>query len=617
MSIEGSHSAATGMNRLQSAPLTIAYVVTVVGVPMACTDLALHPFLSPKLMALAVAAACSCVAVSFQPAALSLRHIGLRGLALLVLVTVASLSFLASDTPGPSLWGSCKQEVGFLAAMACLVVALAFSMDHHLPFDAPHLWALPILSSTLLALMALAGAAGVPLPEFLRPGGPDAMGGTVGLPSALSSLLSAFAVFAIGQAVIRGRPWRLWLISAAALSLGAASLTGWLPGLLGFVFSATFMLVCWAAPSRRTRLGLVGTGMVLVTGLIAAMAVRPGYITPTGATGGWGWIGEVFTSAGRIAGRNPFLGQGPASFQPSLVPLLTPDTVHAFFSQELPGDAHNWLLELAATYGILCAVIVAYFIARPFTVTSRIPRTTAPYATAALCLVIAGLFGPLSLSTLPVIALFIGITWAGVGVQSTQSGAFNPIDRSAAGHLARVFLRVLAAAVVAAAGIFLVLGAHFLRTEVDSRCADLTSSLPAAEAAAERLRPPTAPAFWSAARIAAFEARIGADTSAAASVDKLMAQAEAVDPRDPYTQLNWAVSLQMLERHHDAISHLAEGLRLYPGWPLALKGIAFSYIDLGQPGAALAILEPLVEAYPDDAVARRLLDAARGADAGN
>lgn len=620
MSRGNSHSGKTGANStLEPALLTIAYVLIVIGVPLVCTDLAFHPFASPKLMILVVAAACSCLALSIKLAAPSARRFGLLTLIVLALVVTASLSFLSSATPGPSLWGSYKQDVGFLAAMASLAIGVAFAtaIKQNLPLDTSYLWALPIASSALLSLVVIAGIAGAPMPDFLAPGGTGIVRGTVGLTSALSSLLSAFAVYSIGQAVVRGPRWRPAIVTGAVLALATAVVAGWLPGLLGFAVGATVMLVRWAVHSHQARLSIAGAGLAVVAGLIVALAVQPDYVTPPGATGGWDWMAEVYRSAGRMAGRNLMFGEGPASFQPGLISLLTPEAVRTYFSQTLPGDAHNWLLEFASTYGVPCAMIVAYLIVRPFTVLNRIPRAAAPYTCAALSLVIAGMFGPLSLSTLPVLALFIGITCAATGAEHPQPAASDRLERTSAKHAYRLFSRMAALTAVVTAGIFLVLGSHFLRDEIDSRYADLTNNLAMAEAAAERLRPPTAPGFWSAARIAAFDARIGADPSAAASVDSLMKQAKAVDPRDPNTEFNWAVSLQMLERHHDAIDHLAEGLRLYPSWPLALKGIAFSYIDLGHAREALAILEPLVDTYPEDAAARRLLDSARGVATGD
>ena len=86
----------------------------------------------------------------------------------------------------------------------------------------------------------------------------------------------------------------------------------------------------------------------------------------------------------------------------------------------------------------------------------------------------------------------------------------------------------------------------------------------------------------------------------AEEVDRLFARAKTIDPREPLTELEWAMALQMLDRHDDAIAHLQEAILIYPDWPLALKGVAFSYLDTGRAEEALPILERLHGLYPDD-----------------
>jgi tetratricopeptide (TPR) repeat protein len=95
-----------------------------------------------------------------------------------------------------------------------------------------------------------------------------------------------------------------------------------------------------------------------------------------------------------------------------------------------------------------------------------------------------------------------------------------------------------------------------------------------------------------------------------AKVDALFAQAQRLDPQEPMTQLQWSVALQVLDRHKDAILHYQRALDLYPEWPLALKGMAFSYLEEGRADLALPILTDMSVRYPDDPMVEQLLQRA-------
>ncbi len=192
--------------------------------------------------------------------------------------------------------------------------------------------------------------------------------------------------------------------------------------------------------------------------------VQPDYVTLPGATGGWDWMAEVYRSAGRMSA-NLMFGEGPASFQPGL--SLTADTRGSNLLLSDPtGAMLNWLLEFASTYGVPCAMIVAYLIVRPFTVLNRIPaqrrRTPAlpePRDSGDVRSVEsqhAARVGPLHRYYL----------CSDRCRTSPTSGLRSP-ERTSAKHAYRLFSRMAALTAVVTAGIF-VLGSHFLRDEIDS-----------------------------------------------------------------------------------------------------------------------------------------------------
>jgi hypothetical protein len=581
--------------------IAISYLLLVLGAPVLYSGLVMSSFSSPKLAVVCVAAALGAMALILRWTPLR-SVLGPTGLLLLAAGALATLSLAFSPILGVSFWGRHNQEVGYLAVLACLVLyGVGISVVSVLP-RWPGLLYVALIPAVGLSVMLVARLAGVPLPSaFLAPDG-SAPVLTMGNSIHVGAYLAAMAAFGLALGVSRAGRSRLALLAISAiLGLGTV-LSRSTPAVLALVLGVAW--VAWRRLDKhpRARVGILAGAL----GLTLASAV-------VAYAGSGSALGQVFDPLRATRPENhlialetifshPLFGVGPANFQGALVAHLTPTLVHSTYATQIAGDAQSWPLEMAATYGLPFALLVAYLFLAPVVRPRGLTFLQQPFAAGVVALAVTYFFGPLALSTLPLLALFAGAV-----------AGRPPVDEPSKSDRRSFLWMARSVILVAVAALLILGGVHFLRIDYELKQADLAQDPVELTAAADRLFPATPPPYWAAGSLAAYMGRVTGDAAQSADVDRLFARAKALDPTDPLTELNWAIALQVLDRHVDAIGHLLEASRLYPNWPLAEKGIAFSYLQLKQPELALPILEKLAGLYPGDARVKQLLDQARSA----
>jgi hypothetical protein len=590
------------MERARTALLAPAFLVLALGLPALYSTAVYYPFSSPKLAVLGLAAALAGVALAFPASAPSRTTVGPIVPLLAAGAALATLSLLFSPILGVSFWGRHDQEMGYLAMLACLTAYAMGTAFLPVLLRWPRILDLALLPAGILAALCLWATFGMPIPTYFREAEGAGLGLTFGDSALLGGYLSAMFAYALLMGLASGGRRRPLMLALSVLLAAGAVLSGSLAALLALV--AGMVWVAWDSLHGRGRTRYAVSAGILVTASAAIAVAAMLRLSPlanaldhdAGVSAQTYWI-ALKTIAG-----HPLLGVGPAGFQASLLEHLTPDLVHATYFAGVVGDAHSWPLELAATYGLPFALIVAWLLLAPLFRPAGRAAAQRPAAAATIGLVVACLFGPLALSTFPLLAFFAGVT-----------AARCPAESRAPEARTHQFLRryVSPSLLVPVATLFLVASMHFLRTDYEVQQGNLYEETQRITEAADALIPHLPDPYRVAGGLAAFEGRFGTAQEQAAEVDPLFAKAEALDPREPMTQLDWAVALQVQDRHDDAIVRYQEALRLYPEWPLALKGIAFSYLELGRADQAIPILTRLNGLYPDDPVVVDLLARAK------
>jgi tetratricopeptide (TPR) repeat protein len=591
------------LERTRDYFLAPAFALLAIGLPILYSTSVAYPFSSPKLVVLGIAVALGAVGLALPTRA---RH-DLRGLRLMAIVTaaacLATLAFALSPVLGVSFWGRHDQEVGYLAILASLGAYVVGTGFPEVMTRWPRLVDLALVPAVLLACLSIWALAGLPLPAYFignTDAGPVL---TMGNSTHVGAYLAAMAAFCVSR-MLHARGKRKIATTALALLLAA-----------GVVISASFaavialavgvLWVSFNALRHRGRLRWVIPGAtlaLLALGIVLGLAFPDLPLARTFTLRG-GIRGETYWIALKTIAEHPLFGVGPANFQSALLSNLTPDLVHSTYYAQIAADAHSWPLELASTYGLPFAALAAWLFVVPVVKAKGRTPAQESVAAAVVALLTAYLFGPIALSTFPLLAYFCGVA-AG---RPLAEGAASPRKRLTslvAGYGGPVALVVLAAVVL--------LGSvHYLAVDYDVRQGDLYEQTERITSAARRLFPPLPDPYWTAGKLAAFEGRFLGRPDQAAEVDILFTEAERLDPREPLTQLQWGAALQVLERHDDAMARFRRALELYPDWPLALKGIAFSYLEEGQADLALPILSSMAALYPDDPMVTQLLARAR------
>jgi len=129
--------------------------------------------------------------------------------------------------------------------------------------------------------------------------------------------------------------------------------------------------------------------------------------------------------------------------------------------------------------------------------------------------------------------------------------------------------------VITVAAILFFAGA-FLYVEWEARQDYIRGDTSGTFAAGKLLIPERPAPFVAAGEAAAFNARYLEDPDAAELSDKSFTRAVSLDPANPFTYMYWGESLQLQNRHEEAIARFQAALELVPAWPPPAQAIAIS-----------------------------------------
>jgi hypothetical protein len=397
--------------------------------------------------------------------------------------------------------------------------------------------------------------------------------GTVGNPVQLGLFLAAsWALLHAGG----GRSWWVRLLVGGVLAAGV-QLCGSQTALLG---CALVLIALFA--SRRWGASAVGAGaLILGLAIVLALPDPPGgEVTATdravvsGTAAGSARFATWATAATAV-GQHPLLGAGPGRFREATSPLRTPTLARAEGPDRLFVDAHNVLVELLVTTGLLGTTAFALL-------TVRVARgACGPEAWFAAVGFGLMLFQPLSVGITPLVFLL--------------AGAAQPrLDSAGVGH----WWSVGAASAAVLMGGMLVVGDHYLeqaRLDFELRDADR------AEALLGIWPEPTSQR----AEIHLFRAIVrGDDRREVGAAVAARRRAALQDPSDPALWNDLAELELAYGQATSALEDFRRALRWNPWSGRALLGSVRANLMLGRPREAEAALARARRVLPARAVNR-------------
>lgn len=321
-------------------------------------------------------------------------------------LAAAGLSTALSDKPALSLTGAANWGTGLLL-LATLVGA----------------WALGTFAGarrraqlTVALIAAVTVNAGVAWTQA-RVGDGGRTGGLMGNPVFLGGLVAG-GLYLLGQRFGRGRrSW--WWLSAVAVMAGAAQLSG----------GRAAVVLAGAAALASLRGAGAARGASLVAALVAGVALAPlGAKAPLLASERVAQASVASTSETRFAvwrvgagavRERPLLGFGPGRFA-----AATARHYDAAAAREgvVLKDAHNWVVEIGVTTGLLGLVLLAAWLGPAGW------RARGPLAGFALVTGVSSLVEPLHVALTPLAMLALGAAGAaGPGREGGRDGDGRPL----------------------------------------------------------------------------------------------------------------------------------------------------------------------------------------------
>jgi len=395
-------------------------------------------------------------------------------------VLVASVATLLALRPTLAVVGLYDQGTGL-----AFIVALAGCWALGTTLGAPER---RVLSSALIA-GAVVNAGVVVLQEFGllahvgltgHDGVPD---GLLGNQIFTGALLAASLVLIAPRCIAQPRRW--WP-AAALIGAGIALCGERLPGLVALVvISWTLWHIYRSGSDRPRNLGPAWTfaasalGGAVVGAVVAELKGSGGLAGHVaGSTGGetFGQRLSAWAAAVRAIGHHPLLGSGPGQFRTATSALFSLSYIREFNGLVFT-DAHNFLLEFAATTGLIgLALLVGW-------VTLGAWRRRGPFLGFAIALAVVQLAEPLNVAVTPLTMLALG-----AAVLVSAPGTTMPSDQVSPAWLRRSSATLAVAACVPA--VMLILGDVSLnRSDAASAVANTTASLSAAGTAERFLSP--------------------------------------------------------------------------------------------------------------------------------
>ncbi len=566
-------------------------LVLLLGLPLIYVSGAMHPFSSPKLAILGLAVFLFMVSLWSESSIPLSRP---TKLAVAGLLLFGALALANSPSFALSFWGAENEELGAFAMLLSLGAFLLGAYSLPLLDSQPWIRYALVLPVIPLALMLLPWGTGL-LPGYF---GSSRFSLSFGHPIHLGNYAGVVLLFSVVLVThTTGRP-RVFMLAAALSSAGLLLASQSRGGLLATVlclllYGSLKYGRFWKGRKfiRRLPLGLAAI-LVLMVGL-SVLAPRM-----VNLSSGDSVRRDIWVSGLKALPGSALVGSGPATFKLHHLEYFTSAKLDTLYprAQPIAANAHNWFLEYAVTYGLPFALLVTLLVALPVRRFRRMTAIQRASYLASLVVWIAGLFNPLSITTLGIAMLLLGY--------SSAQPAPRPATVASPAKYQRYWLKPTL--VIGGLLLFLQTSA-FLYVDERAKTYDLEGDTPAL-AHLSVLQAPDRPSFLRTlgARYA-FDIRFGGRGDLAGEVDRVFTRATAIDPSDITTWMGWGTALQVLDRHEDAIKKFEATLQLVPAWPVAERSMAYSYAELGQRDKAKAMLRDILRRHPDDGGTKQVL----------
>jgi len=364
--------ATTAKTPRDSYLLLAAVIVAAAGVPLALDPLSFNPFGPAKLLALSLAVALAAAALVARPRTLLVAVSRVRSSqaawAFGAYGAIAVLSTLTSVDRARSVFGSFPEYQGLLALLCwgLLFFAILGAEDDgraHRVFARSLCVGLLIVSS-----YAIAQALGLDVMTHRATLDVTRARSTLGNSSNLGVYLLLALPFALERMRAEAvRAWRATAIVAGAVGAVVLVMTlsrgAWLGALAALAVLAAFALAR-ASRGVQVRVAAVAAAVVavslVVTMFVPAVQQRVDSASPTRGTGRWRLV--AWETGLHMAADRPLLGWGPNSFRFVYPSYRTEKAWDVPFSIGEVADAHNVLVNTAASFGFpALAALLGWF----------------------------------------------------------------------------------------------------------------------------------------------------------------------------------------------------------------------------------------------------------------
>lgn len=373
-------------------------------------------------------------------------------------VVVSGVSALISDRPILALVGAHNWGTGwlFVAALAGLW-ALGRSLDR----DGARKVQSGIAAGVCLTAIVAWAQALLPMPiDALEPSG-GRVAGLTGNPVHLGAVCGAGMIL-VGLVMSRSPRTIRWLPFVALLG-GAVQLSGTRTALAVTVIGAVGVAIACRPRRGAAFIAALALG-ILVASVVPKASAGLGSETASqrilvsGDRGSSARIEVWRASIGAVADR-PLLGWGPGRLQSAISPRIGPEVARVEGRNTEYVDAHNWIVEYAATTGIVGLGFLSVW------VIGSGRRARGPLGGFALVGAAVGLLQPQSVAITPLIALALGAAGA--------AGTVGTGQRLCRGRQLSRAVGAATAGTAIVAGAFLVGEAALARAAVDFSPTDL------------------------------------------------------------------------------------------------------------------------------------------------
>lgn len=390
-----------------------------------------------------------------------------------------------------------------------------------------------------------------------------------------SKLLGAFA--GVGLMVVSSR-WfqgakKSWLALSALLSAYLVVTQARMSVLVSVVALAAGAYSMRRRGAKAVAIAVVGV-VVLGSGVAAQLWLVPGLAVRREPSEVQSKV--LWTVAGRAILHEPWFGNGPANFAYAYRSVARRDEVRSIGPSNEIKDANNLFLEIGATSGLLpAASLLAACIAWGWSIGSHrqsLARSEVIWARLSAVILLATLLdGPLSLTLLPLLALFAGL------------GAGGPGEDGNAATSTWTAWRRLGAAVVVVSGALI--GVSFIWSDRLLAAGSLRWDRNLLDQA-RRLDPTCQPCLYQLGLVRSWDFRKEGEGNFARAVEPFLS-AVARQPRDSEAHLRLGAGLIFLGRPHEALAPLQRARALHPHSPQIALALGGAYFQDGDAAAAL------------------------------